>query len=112
MAHADAAGRREILTLGEGFTTQVVTLWCFNTVLAATAPLAPRASVVFIVGLTRVELQWRVGSFQLQALNTIGFLNPLTSCGPAAARQSSAVRAVSPSVPCAPTAVRRVDGHF
>ena len=73
---------------------------------------APRASVVFIVGLTRVELQWRVGSFQLQALNTIGFLNPLTSCGPAAARQSSAVRAVSPSVPCAPTAVRRVDGHF
>ena len=26
------AERREILTLGEGFTTQVVTLWCFNTV--------------------------------------------------------------------------------
>jgi hypothetical protein len=24
--------RRKILTLGEGFTTQVVTLWCFNTV--------------------------------------------------------------------------------
>jgi len=23
---------RKILTLGEGFTTQVVTLWCFNTV--------------------------------------------------------------------------------
>ena len=23
---------RNILTLGEGFTTQVVTLWCFNTV--------------------------------------------------------------------------------
>jgi len=116
MAHADAAGRREILTLGEGFTTQVVTLWCFNTVDRVTPSAggdrAPRASVVFIVGLTRVELQWRVGSFQLQALNTIGFLNPLTSCGPAAARQSSAVRAVSPCVPCAPTAVRRVDGHF
>ena len=25
--------RRKILTLGEGFTTQVVTLWCFNTVV-------------------------------------------------------------------------------
>jgi hypothetical protein len=24
--------RRKILTLGEGFTTQAVTLWCFNTV--------------------------------------------------------------------------------
>jgi hypothetical protein len=24
---------RKILTLGEGFTTQVVTLWCFNTVV-------------------------------------------------------------------------------
>jgi hypothetical protein len=23
---------RKILTLGKGFTTQVVTLWCFNTV--------------------------------------------------------------------------------
>jgi len=28
---------REILTLGEGFTTQVVTLWCFNTVLRPSA---------------------------------------------------------------------------
>jgi hypothetical protein len=28
---------REILTLGEGFTIQVVTLWCFNTVLRPSA---------------------------------------------------------------------------
>ena len=32
MGHAAWRGRRKILTLGEGFTTQVVTLWCFNTV--------------------------------------------------------------------------------
>jgi hypothetical protein len=32
MVFQHSAGRK-ILTLGEGFTTQVVTLWCFNTVV-------------------------------------------------------------------------------
>jgi len=34
--------RREILTLGEGFNTQVITLWCFYIVLHAT-PCRPSA---------------------------------------------------------------------
>ena len=30
---SEVANLREILTLGEGFNTQVVTLWCFNIVV-------------------------------------------------------------------------------
>ena len=33
---SEVANLREILTLGEGFNTQVVTLWCFNIVVRET----------------------------------------------------------------------------
>jgi hypothetical protein len=32
MVFQHIASGREILTLGEGFNTQVITLWCFNIV--------------------------------------------------------------------------------
>ena len=78
---------------------------------ARAAPMGARPCVpqTSAVGLTHVKVQWRVGSFQLQALNTIARVSQtLNTCGPrGCASELSSKRSKSFQTLCAVCTYRR-----